>query len=341
VVTAGARAYFSAPGQFGSFDPTDYHELPPPATIIGADSVRDMLVLFSTQGVWLVSNMNLDLTDADGNPQQQLSQITKDVILWANSGVAGFSQYAGVQGWAGQFVVPALDDVYMLGVESPAIAVSRGIRPLYRQYVRAGYRPGLATVYQGHYFLPIVNGTTVVDLLVCRLDQRDSRGQLRPAWTRWGGFARGIAFTGRARPTGAPSLVAAQGQRLIDATSCFAPDAAHKADADGSVHSLDVIENDVEPGNRSTFQRVELRYELTDAATDDPTIVGSYATGAEGAGWTALTGAAAAENDGREPKKWKLPVRARNIRFRWQTVGPAAKARIRARVLYVRDSNRP
>jgi hypothetical protein len=62
VVTAGGRAYFSGAAQLGTFDPTDYHEIPPPATIIGADSVRDMLVLFSTQGVWLVSNMNLDLT---------------------------------------------------------------------------------------------------------------------------------------------------------------------------------------------------------------------------------------------------------------------------------------
>jgi hypothetical protein len=218
VVAIGNRAYFSGTtglGDYGAgtadFASTDYHEIPPPATIIGADSVRDMLVLFSTQGVWLVSNMNLDLTDANGNPQQTLDQITKDVILWGNSGVAGFSTYAGVQGWAGQFIVPALDDVYVLGVDSPPIAISRGIRSLYRQYVRAGYKPGLATVYEGHYILPIVNGVSPIDTFVCRLDQRGPGGQLRPCWTRLSGYGRGTAFTGRARPTSAPSLVGING----------------------------------------------------------------------------------------------------------------------------------
>jgi hypothetical protein len=127
---------------------------------------------------------------------------------------------------------------------------------------------------------------------------------------------------------------------MIDATSWFAPDAAHKNDADGTTHGLDVIENDVEFPNRSTTQKVDLLYELQDAAADNPTIVGSWASGAEGATWTPLTGSAA-ENDGRVPERWRLIKRVRNVRFRWQTVGPAAVARIRGRVLYVRDSNRP
>jgi hypothetical protein len=340
VVTSGNRAYFSSFAGPFVFDATDYHEVPPPAQIVGADSVRDTLVLFTTSGVWAVSNMNMDLTDSSGNPQQTLEQVNKDLVAWSNSGIAGFGQYAGVQGWAGQFVVPALDDVYVFGLDSPAIAIGRGIRALYKSYVAAGYRPGGATVYRGHYILPIVNGTTPVDVLVCRLDQRDRRGALRPAWTRWSGQAMGVAFTGRTRATSQPSLVAARGLRLVDATSCFVPDAAHKADADGTTHALDVIENDVELANRSTTQKVDLLYELQDAAADNPTIVGSWASGAEGSTWTGLSGSAA-ENDGRVPKRWRLTKRVRNVRFRWQTVGPAAVARIRGRVLYVRDSNRP
>jgi hypothetical protein len=80
----------------------------------------------------------------------------------------------------------------------------------------------------------------------------------------------------------APSLVGGAGLRLVDATSWFMPDAAHKADADGTTHALDVIENDVELANRSTTQKVDLLYELQDAAADNPTIVGSWASGAEG-----------------------------------------------------------
>jgi hypothetical protein len=339
VVTAGNRAYFSDFGGFG-FAATDYHEVPPPAQIIGADAVSDTLVLFTTTGVWAATNMNLDLTSATGEPQQTLEQINKDIVAWGNPGVAGFSPYSGVQDWQGQFVVPALDDIYIFGVGSPAISIGRGIRSLYRSYIASGFRPGLATVYQGHYILPVRSGGGAVDTLVCRLDQRDRLGKVRPAWTRVGGQGRQIVYTGRARPTSAPSLVGGQGVRLVDATSWFTPDAAHKADADGTVHGLDVIENDVELANRSTTQKVDLLYELQDAASDDPTIVGSWSSGAEGSTWTGLTGSAA-ENDGRVPKRWRLVKRVRNVRFRWQTVGPAAVARVRGRVLYVRDSNRP
>jgi hypothetical protein len=66
--------------------------------------------------------------------------------LWDDAGVAGLSTYAGLLGqWSGQLVVPALDDVYMLGVDSPPVPLSRGIRPLYRSYVASGLRAGVAT----------------------------------------------------------------------------------------------------------------------------------------------------------------------------------------------------
>jgi hypothetical protein len=221
-----------------------------------------------------------------------LEQVSRDIVAWGNSGVAGLSAYSGVQDWQGQFVIPAMDDIHILGVSSPAISIGRGIRSLYRSYVAAGYQPGLATVYQGHYILPVRSGSSVIDTLVCRLDQRDRTGKIRPAWTRVGGQGRQIVFTGRSRTTGAPSLVGGVGTRLVDATSWFMPDAAHKADADGTTHALDVIENDVEFANRSTTQKVDLLYELTDAAADNPTIVGSWASGAEGSSWTDLSGAA-------------------------------------------------
>jgi hypothetical protein len=216
-------------------------------------------------------------------------------------------------GWRGEVIVPALDDVFALGVDGSPIPLSRGIRSLYQGYVAAGYTPGVAALYQGHYFLPICNGPTVIDVLICRLNQQPSR----PAWTRLSGHAAGFAYAGRSRPGMAPELLGLADKRITKLSGLLTPGAANKNDADGTVHNLDVIENDVEPGNLSTFQRVELRYELDDAASDDPTFVGSYATGKEGTSWVSLTGSAA-ENDGRTPKKWKVTKRARNIRFRWQ-----------------------
>jgi hypothetical protein len=61
--------------------------------------------------------------------------------------------------------------------------------------VKAGYQPGLATVHRGHYFLPIVNGSTWVDTLVCRLDLE------RSPWTRWAGHAAGTAYAVRVGAT--------------------------------------------------------------------------------------------------------------------------------------------
>jgi hypothetical protein len=60
---------------------------------------------------------------------------------------------------------------------SPFVRISEPITALYRSYVNAGYRPGQACVYRGHYFLPILNGETVVDMLVCRIDRQGRRGR--------------------------------------------------------------------------------------------------------------------------------------------------------------------
>jgi hypothetical protein len=136
---------------------------------------------------------------------------------------------------------------------------------------------------RGHYFLPILNGATVVDVLVCRLNQG---AQARPAWTRLSGHAPRPAYAGRSRPGQAPELLGLSGQRVTSLSGLLTPAAANKQDADGTTHVLDVIENDVELANRSTTQKVDLLYELQDAAADDPTITGSWASGAEGSTWT-------------------------------------------------------
>jgi hypothetical protein len=344
IFAAGSRAYHYAQTQGLEINaPTDYHELPPPARILGADAIGDVAVLFATSGVWAIRNLFLDLTDATGELQQPQELLWKDLILWGDPGIVGLSRYAGVLGWSGQLIAPCMDDVFMLGVESAPIPLSRSIRTLYRAYVQAGYQPGGASVYRGHYVLPILDRaapSAAIDTLVCRIDQRDARGQLRPAWTRLGGQARMRVFVTRAREGEAPKLLGAMGDRVYDQSGIFDPVAGNKADANGTVHNLDVTFNDIEPASRSTVQKVRMHYELTDAASDDPTVAASYSIGQEGSAFTGLSGTAP-ENDGATPKVWPVVKRTRRFRLRLVSSGATSRLRIKLVEFFVRDSNRP
>jgi hypothetical protein len=247
LVCKGNRIGFSSPGMSSItssgvsvlFDPTDFHQLPGSAQIVGAQGIGDSALIFTTAGVWRIDNMELDLTDAAGNPQQSVSQISGDVVAWGDNGIVGLSMPSTeVLGWRGEVIVPALDDVFALGVDGSPIPLSRGIRSLYQGYVAAGYTPGVAALYQGHYFLPICNGPTVIDVLICRLNQQPSR----PAWTRLSGHAAGFAYAGRSRPGMAPELLGLADKRITKLSGLLTPGAANKNDADGTVHNLDVIE---------------------------------------------------------------------------------------------------
>jgi hypothetical protein len=180
-VAEGDTISFSDIGTGGvgttTFAATDYHQVPEGVRVIGLEGLRNALVAFTTGGVWVYSNIGVDLTDAAGNVQHRVDRYSRDLILWGDAGIAG---------WEGGLVVPALDDVWLmaLGVASeapsPFVRISEPITALYRSYVNAGYRPGQACVYRGHYFLPILNGETVVDMLVCRIDRQGTS----PGWAR-------------------------------------------------------------------------------------------------------------------------------------------------------------
>jgi hypothetical protein len=334
VFAQNERVHFSGLGNPFDFAASDFWDLPVGARILGLDAIHDTCLVFTTEGVWTISNMDFDLTDDAGNVQQQLAQISRDLILWGSSGIAA---------WAGALVVPALDDVYLLDTGGPQGVISEGIRPLYRSYVKAGYRPGIAAVYRGHYFLPIIDGSNnVVDTLVCRLDLRDSRGNTRPAWTRWGSGALAAAWAART-VEGAPALLAAYGARLREATDAFVPAAAVKQDPGPTTFDMDFTTRDFDtgPGNRNTVLAVKLRHELVDAASDNPTIAGSYSEGPEGSAFTALSGSAP-ENDGTDPYVWRPvpPIRTRRVRLRFTSSGPSANLKVRVLELLVRSSSR-
>ena len=281
-VVFGTRAYyFPAGNPLGSINlATDFIDVPAASLLIGANSIADTLVLFATDGVWAVSNLDSDPVDDFGNISWAQRQISKDLILWGDAGVAG---------WNGQLIVPAVDDVYLLALDGSAVPLTDSIRPLYRGYVKAGYQPGTAVVHRATYMLPILNGTSLVDVLVCRLDRpyRGPRGELVFPFTRWSGYAAGGAYAQRVgSTTRAPKLLGIKGSRVTDLTGCFDPTSSNAVDADGTAYSCTIESRDfpTSPGSQPGFvNRVRARYVLTEVSSTDNF---NRANGGLGSNWT-------------------------------------------------------
>jgi hypothetical protein len=247
------------------FADTDFHELPEGARVLGLEAIRDLLVVFATDGIWTVNNMPFDLTDAAGNVQQSMHRTSQDVVLWGPAGVAQFR---------GALVVPATDGVYLVDGVSQPVSVSESITPLLVAHVRAGRKPGGAAVFKGHYFLPVLDSSNlVVDLLVCRLDRPARvRNQTFFPWSWFTGHGGNVAALAQQVSSGAarqPELLAAgRGDgRVLKLTGVFAPSELRKADADGSVHRwlLETRDYPTGRGNVNTVRRVRTRYELEGA----------------------------------------------------------------------------
>jgi hypothetical protein len=343
--------------QWQTFDATDMHKIPGGVRGIGAYFLRDTLYAFTSGGVYAVSNMAYDLTDDAGNQQQTLTRVSPDLTLWANEGLASYGD---------SMIVPATDGVWLLG--GPTLQkLSLSIDARYISYVRAGHKPGLATVYRGHYLLPILtSGNGLVEVLVCRLDrpQRTSIGVVFP-WT-WltGSGANLVGYS--VRNSAVPKLLGAGLQassRVLDCSAYFEPSAGVKQDHDSTNFEYDLTTRDYTPDRlniNALVRKLRLRYELIDAATDDPTLNAWYSLGAAtstGAVWgtslwgTGVWGGAdtateaqlagvAPEDDGRHPYNWSVNKRGRFIRFRFRSSAPAAKLVIRNLELFSRVSGR-
>jgi hypothetical protein len=341
------QLFFSGVRNPHSFAATDFHQLPGGSTGLGGARAGDKFLWFTSGGIWVVSNMALELTDAAGNPQQRLEQTSQDIVLWGN---------AGVETWQGAVVVPALDGVWLVSaLGQPLALLSRSITAQYRAYVKAGYQPGQAEVWRSHYVLPIVDGSNVVqDELVCRLDRpQEARGGTVYPWTFMddtGGRLYAFAARSSSRP---PRLLAVSSKadaRVVNADTWWNPDAAHKSDHDGTTHHVDVIGRDTEPGGLATFRQAQARYEGADAGTDNPTLQGYYSVGVQTAGgavwgaasygvdaWTDSVGAefiqfssSGVKSDGRDPQGWSFVAHARFIRWRLLSSAPWATLTLRS-----------
>lgn len=201
--------------------------LPEGVIVTGMEALRDLLFVFTTAGVWAISGLTAaDVTDFSGSTQWQMEQVTRDLVLWGEAGIAS---------WHNALVVPAVDDVYLFDGQGAPVPVGGGGRMLYRAYVKLGRLPGRAAVAQGHYILPSLAGSAWSDTLVWRLDMA---GAPFARWRGHGGSAR--ALTQRVdEATRQPQLLTAVGKRVEDLTAAFDSSASTDHDADGS--SVDML----------------------------------------------------------------------------------------------------
>ena len=256
-----------------TFAANDYHQVPEGVQTIGLEGLRNALVAFTTGGVWVYSNIGYDLTDSAGNVQQRVDRYSRDLILWGNAGIAA---------WEGGLVVPGLDDVWVmqLGVASEAPSpfqrVSKSISRLYREYVARGYSPGQACVYRAHYYLPILNGTSVVDMLVCRLDMAGGDPEARP-WTHLGDFgAQTPALTVRTSASSPrqPEFIGTDGNlgKVLNLAH-LDPKLSVARDANGSAprYSVQFADLPTGPLNKNTIVKVRIGYELGEMPADSVT----------------------------------------------------------------------
>jgi hypothetical protein len=326
------------------FQANSYHELPGGAEGLGVAAVGTKALVFTTRGLFAITNLAFDIVDRLGNQQHAVQHLSEDLILWGK---------AGLGWWQQSVIAPCTDGIYLLdGTSSPTL-LSRSITPLLSDYQRQGLQPGGAAVFRNHYFLPVLDTAgTVQDMLVCRLDRAAQTriGMVWP-WTRVEGYGGNMAaltvrvgVSGSARQPvmfGAPNNASA---RLANMSAMFTPDVPYAKDADGSTHEMSVVTRDYSFGHQPDFvRRVRVNYVLTGLEIDAPRLQMQVATGPEAVQgdvplwdvaqwdvdfWTGETGGeygaldgTAPPDDGRQPWAWQVGSHTRSIRYRVVSAG--------------------
>jgi hypothetical protein len=321
------RVDFSDVGAPGTFGATSFHQIPE-GGLLGMIGLRDAVLLFTTAGVWTISNVGLNLTDTAGNVQHRIDRYSPSMVLWDANGLGA--------SYEGSLVIPARDGVYLLsyGVASEApqgfTLISRPIAALYRSYVAAGHRPGQPTVFNGHLFLPIISSSYVfVDLLVCRLDMPGL------PWTRVASYNTGPKTLATSVFTG--NLIAGGGAvspRLMT-LDYFTPSLS-MTDADG-VGWTTVLKTraPVTPDDAATLARVRLGYQQTGGAPTSANYLNDLG------GSTALSGFAG-DNSSTErvPWSWRVAKPARYSTIEVAQAGAPSVFRVKSFEWFVREHGR-
>ena len=337
----GNRVYLTTSGSATAVDEDTYHELPAGTSLRGIQGIGDRALVFGTSGAWAIDNLNLDVVDDYGNIQQSVGLVNGDVALWHE---------AGLMPYAGGAIVPAVDDIHLITAGGDAKPITGApdnerVRRLYRSYVKtAGRLPGFGAVHRGHLFMPILDGATLVDTLVCRLD----RGA---AWTRWDGHGAAAGFAVRpGTDSAAAVLLGTKSERVTDLSSTFDPTSSNSQDADGTSHVATITTRDYPMGDPpSIVQRANMTFELTEDGTNTaPTVALAYSSDADDDSFTTLTekgvrgstGTGGTTSDGSAYHWCRVGKRRNRIRFKITTSGAAASFVLRSLELLVRPTGK-
>lgn len=296
------------------------HEFPTTGIAMGV--LRDVALAFTEGGMYAVSNLAYSLTDAGtGDPQQRVELVNADLIAWGHEGIAA---------WGGALVVPALDNVWLVDSLGAPVPIGDRILDLYLGYVRAGYRPGVAEVFGGVYYLPILtSGNVWVDTLTCRLQPTHSGGRF--GWAQLSGHAAEVSALAE-RQSSPPVLLGSSlktASRVLNLTALPVPSGT--ADADGSVPTFTLSTVDYPTGNltESFVHKVRVKYALSAGTLAAEVSV-------DGGAYVALTGTGASTAT---EKVWRVGKYARNVRFRF-TQSAAGSVTVKSVEVFVRHSGR-
>jgi hypothetical protein len=348
-----------------SIPATNYHELPGGAQVIGLAPVGTKALVFTTNGLFTISNLAFNVVDTLGNQQHSVQVLSEDLILWGKGGIAG---------WQQAVIAPCTNGVYLLdGTSSPTL-LSRSITPLLLEYQQQGLQPGGAVVYRNHYFMPVLDATgDVQEVLACRLDRAGNTriGMVFP-WVRWTGYAADMAAlavrVGSSGVSRQPILLGAPNvadPRIADLSSTFTPGLPWQRDADGTEHALSVTTRDFSLNAvPDHVRRMHLSYVLTGQTVDQPGVRAFYSTGSARSidsvslwdvmewdtdTWAGVSGdeeillaepGEAPTNDGRAAWTWLVGADATFIRYRLESVGAPARLTVRGVTSVYRENRR-
>jgi hypothetical protein len=244
------------------WDGENRHNFPPEATGIALQRLRDREMLFTKHGIYIVSNMNLDITDLDGNPQHPIEEYSRELIAVTNKGIAT---------WQNTLIVPCRDEIYMIDGISPPVAISAGIP--WAKHVSDGAVIGWAAVHRGYYLLPLTVGGETFTYVIRLAPAATPSGAVFFPTTKIMPSITGsdVFHTKRGKnvkcwtSAGSTSLLCAGETLLSEATGIFDENVdGHGDDSDGVNGSvvLAAVEKWFEAGSKTTVRRVRVKYRM-------------------------------------------------------------------------------